>query len=198
MKSNFTHQDVEILSKEILFQSFGTIVRYKIKHKLFAGGYSQLLQREIYQRFNAVTVLPYDPKLDKVVLIEQFRAGALADKNTPWLLELVAGIIDNGKTVEETAYLELKEEAGLELIKLIPVYSYWSTPGGSSEYITLFCAIVDASKACGIHGLETEGEDIKVHVVSTKDAFAAVKNGTICNGSSIIALQWLELNLRQI
>jgi ADP-ribose pyrophosphatase len=195
VKSNFNRQDVKILSKEILFQGFGKIIRYKIKHKLFSGGYSQLLQREIYQRFNAVTVIPYDPKLDKVVLIKQFRAGALEDKNTPWLLELVAGIIDNGKTAEETAYLELKEEAGLEIIKLIPVYSYWSTPGGSSEYITLFCAIVDASKACGIHGLKTEGEDIKVHVLNSKDAFAAVKSGVICNASSIIALQWLELHL---
>jgi ADP-ribose pyrophosphatase len=171
------------------------VTRYKLRHKLFSGEYSQPFQREIYQRANAVTIIPYDPKLDKIVLIEQFRAGALSGKDTPWLLELVAGIIDKDKTAEEIAYLEVKEEAGLEILKLTPVYGYWSSPGASSEYITLFYAIVDAHKAGGIHGLKAESEDIKVHVLDSKDAFAAVKNGAICNASSIIALQWLELQL---
>jgi ADP-ribose pyrophosphatase len=193
---DFTHQDVEILGKEVLFQGFGKIVRYKIRHQLFSGGLSLPFQREIYQRCNAVTVIPYDPVLDKVVLIEQFRAGALLNKHTPWLLELVAGIIDKDKTAEEIAYLEMKEETGLEIQKLTPVYSYYNSPGSSSEYVALFCAIIDASDAGGIHGLQAESEDIKVHVLDSKDAFAAVKNGTICNASSIIALQWLELHLK--
>lgn len=193
-KPDFNHNHIEILGKEILFRGFGKIASYKIRHKLFAGGESALFLREIYERFNAVTVLPYDPKLDKVVLIEQFRAGALLDKKTPWLLELVAGIIDKDKSEEEIAHLEVKEEAGLEIQKLIPVYSYWSSPGASSEYVTLFCATVDATRAGGIHGLEYECEDIKVHVLDSTEAFALVKNGSIRNASTIIGLQWLELN----
>jgi len=191
----FNHQHFNILEKEILFQGFGKVVRYKIQHKLFSGEDSHAFQREIYQRFNAVTVLPYDPKLDCVVLIEQFRIGALTGAVTPWLLELVAGIIDKGKTPEETAYLEVKEEADLEILKLFPVYGYWASPGATSEYVTLFCALVDASNAGGVHGLKNENEDIKVHVLSSKEAFQAVKKGTIRNASTIIGLQWLELYL---
>jgi ADP-ribose pyrophosphatase len=190
-----TIRDVEILGKETLFKGFGSLVRYKIRHKLFSDEMSAPFLREIYERFKAVTVIPYDPKLNKVVLIEQFRVGALLDKETPWLLELVAGIIDKDKSEEEIAYLEVAEEAGLEVNKLIPIYSYWSSPGSSSEYVSLFCALVDASGAGGVHGLKDENEDIKVHVMDVAEAFAAVKNGKIRNASTIIGLQWLELNL---
>lgn len=194
-QTNLSRQDVEILDKEILFRGFGSLVRYKIRHKLFSNDMSASFQREIYERFRAVTVIPYDPKLNKVVLVEQFRIGALLDKETPWLLELVAGIIDKDKTEAEIAYLEVKEEAGLEVKKLIPIYSYWSSPGATSEYVSMFCALVDASRAGGIHGVKDENEDIKVHVMDAASAFAAVKNGKIRNASTIIGLQWLELNL---
>ncbi|MCK4608779.1 MAG: NUDIX domain-containing protein, partial [Gammaproteobacteria bacterium] len=138
-----------------------------------------------------------DPKLDKVVLIEQFRIGAIEDKNSPWLLELVAGLLDKDKTKQQTSILEAKEEAGLEVNELIPIYEYWSSPGASSEFVSLYCALVDASKAHGIHGLEHENEDIYVHVLDRKEAFAAVESGRINNSLAIIGLQWLELNWRK-
>jgi len=192
------HKDIKILEQKTLYQDSSRIEHYKLKHRLFAGGWSKTFTRELFVRYNAVAVLPYDPKLNKVVLIEQFRIGALKDKTSPWLLELVAGIIDKNKSEEQIATLETKEEAGLEVIKLIPIYGYWTSPGGSSEYVTLYCAIVDANNAGGIHGVDDEHEDILVHVMDSKDAFAAVKSGRINNASTIIALQWLELNIDKL
>lgn len=189
-----THDDVKILEEKAIYEGFSKIIHYKLQHRLFEGGWSKPFERELSVRYNAVAVLPYDPKLDKVVLIEQFRIGALKDKTSPWLLELVAGVIDKQQSEEKIAYLEAKEEAGLDIIDLIPIYSYWSSPGGSSEFVSLYCAIVDASKADGIHGMDDEHEDILVHVMDSKEAFAAVKSGRINNASTIIALQWLQLN----
>lgn len=185
-------KDVEILNTETVYKGYGKIQQYKIKHKLFAGGWSNSFLRELYVRPDAVAVLPYDPKLDQVVLIEQFRVGALRDEVSPWQLELVAGVMDKDKTEAEVAVLEVQEEAGLETQELIPIYKYWSSPGGTSEHITMFCAIVDSTKADGVHGLDDENEDILVHVMSSKEAFAAVKDGKIKNAFTIIGLQWLD------
>lgn len=189
---------VEILSKKLVYQGFAKVELYQLRHKLFAGGWSDEFERELLIRYNAVAVLPYDPKLDKVVLIEQFRIGALEEKNGPWLLELVAGILDKNKTEEETAKIETEEEAGLKVIDLIPIHSYWSSPGASSEHVTAYCAIVDAGKAGGIHGLDHEHEDILVRAMDSQEAFFAVRSGRINNASTIIALQWLELNLHKL
>jgi ADP-ribose pyrophosphatase len=191
---NMTHDDVKILGKKSIYEGFSKITNYKLKHRLFEGGWSKPFERELSVRYNAVAILPYDPKLDKVVLIEQFRIGALKDKTSPWLLELVAGVIDKQQPEKKLAYSEVKEEAGLDIIDLIPIYSYWSSPGGSSEFVSLYCAIVDASKADGIHGMDDEHENILVHVMDSKDVFAAVKSGRINNASTIIAVQWLQLN----
>lgn len=192
------HTDVKILKKETLYQGFAKVKRCTIKHRLFAGGWSKPFQREILVRYNAVAALPYDPKLNKVVLIEQFRIGAFEDKKSPWLLEIVAGVIDKEKSIKEMVHLEVKEEAGLEIIDLIPIHEYWSSPGASTEHLSLYCAIVDSTKADGIHGLDEEHEDIMVHVMDSKDAFEAVKSGRINNATTIIALQWLELNMGKI
>jgi ADP-ribose pyrophosphatase len=185
----------EVLEEKTLYQGFAHLVRYKLRHIKFNGEWSQPFYREVSLRYKAVAVLPYDPKLDKVVLIEQFRAGALEDKKSPWLLELVAGVMDREGSKEEFAKHETLEEAGLEIIKLMPITEYWSSPGGSDEFISLYCAIVDASNAGGIYGLAAENEDILVHVMSSEEAFAKVRSGEINNAFGIIALQWLELNL---
>lgn len=188
----------EILEKVTLYKGFSHLVRFKLKHIKFNGEWSMPFYREVALRYKAVAVLPYDPKLDRVILIEQFRAGALEDKTSPWLLELVAGIIDRAGSEEDFARHETKEEAGLDISELIPVTQYWSSPGGSSEFVSLYCGLVDASEAGGIHGLAEENEDILVHVMSSQEAFAAVRSGHINNAFGIIALQWLELNLPNI
>lgn len=190
--------DVEILEEKLLFQSFLKLKQYRLRHKLFNGGWSDVIVRETIPRPDVAAVLPYDPKLDKVVLVEQFRPGALKDAHGPWLMEVVAGVAEGQELLEDLARRETREEAGLEVLALKLIHHYWVSPGICNERVALFCACVDASNAGGVFGLPHEHEDIKVHVLSPDEAFAAVTNGTLNNAMSIIALQWLQLNRQQL
>lgn len=190
----FTHNDVQVVAREQCFKGFYSIQKYHVKHRLFSGGWSKVIQRELFVRYNATCVLLFDPARNKVVMVEQFRIGAIREANTPWLLELVAGLNGEGETPEEVARREALEEAGCELKALIHICSYLPSPGGSSEKVDLYCALVDSEGVGGIHGLEEESEDIRVHVIDWTDACAMVQNGKINNAASIIAIQWLQLN----
>ncbi|ENK2093828.1 ADP-ribose diphosphatase [Vibrio vulnificus] len=193
----FTPEDVEVLSKEPLFQGFFKMIKYRFRHKLFAGGWSNVIEREMFERGHAAAMLPYDPIRDEVVLIEQIRVGALEHQH-PWQLEIVAGMIDRDESADDVVRREAKEEAGLEVGQLVSVVSYYPSAGGCSEKLDVFIGEVDASKAHGIHGLDYEDEDIRVHVMTREQAYDLVKRGKIENGASIIALQWLELNHLQL
>ncbi|HAS6214248.1 TPA: ADP-ribose diphosphatase [Vibrio vulnificus] len=193
----FTPEDVEVLSKEPLFQGFFKMIKYRFRHKLFAGGWSNVIEREMFERGHAAAMLPYDPIRDQVVLIEQIRVGALEHQH-PWQLEIVAGMIDRDESADDVVRREAQEEAGLEVGQLVSVVSYYPSAGGCSEKLNVFIGEVDASKAHGIHGLDYEDEDIRVHVMTREQAYDMVKQGKIENGASIIALQWLELNHLQL
>ncbi|EMF7366217.1 ADP-ribose diphosphatase [Vibrio vulnificus] len=193
----FTPEDVEVLSKEPLFQGFFKMIKYRFRHKLFAGGWSNVIEREMFERGHAAAMLPYDPIRDEVVLIEQIRVGAL-EHHHPWQLEIVAGMIDRDESADDVVRREAQEEAGLEVGQLVSVVSYYPSAGGCSEKLDVFIGEVDASKAHGIHGLDYEDEDIRVHVMTREQAYDLVKHGKIENGASIIALQWLELNHLQL
>ncbi|ODS10367.1 ADP-ribose diphosphatase [Vibrio scophthalmi] len=193
----FTSEDVEIISKETLYQGFFKMVKYRFKHKLFEGGWSQEIDREMFERGHAAALLPYDAKTDQVVLVEQIRVGAL-EHAQPWQLEIVAGIIDPNETAQDVVRREAQEEAGIEVAKIVKVTSYYPSSGGCSEKLDVFVGEVDASTAYGVHGLDYEGEDIRVHVVSREQAYHWVEDGRFENGASIIALQWLQLNYQRL
>jgi len=186
--------DVEVVEREACFRGFYQLDRLHLRHRLFAGGMGKLINRELFVRHDAVCVLPYDPQRDCVVLIEQFRIGALDKSANPWLIELVAGLIDKDEQPEEVARREAVEEAGLELAELWPLTQYYPSPGGSDERVHLYVGRCDSRGAGGVHGLEEEGEDIRVLVWSLDEALAALDDGRIDNAASIIALQWLALN----
>ncbi len=190
--------DVQILQREQCFSGFYRLERLQLRHRLFSGEMGAQIERELFVRHDAVCVLPYDPRRDEVVLIEQFRTGALDKADNPWLIELVAGLIDKGEQPEEVARREAMEEAGLELGALWPVCRYFPSPGGSNEQVHLYVGRCDSEGAEGIFGLPEEGEDIKVHVWSVERALAAVRDGEIDNAASIIALQWLALNRDEV
>ncbi len=190
--------DVEVVEREACFRGFYQLDRLHLRHRLFAGGMGKLINRELFVRHDAVCVLPYDPQRDCVVLIEQFRIGALDKSANPWLIELVAGLIDKDEQPEEVARREAVEEAGLELAELWPLTQYYPSPGGSDERVHLYVGRCDSRGAGGVHGLEEEGEDIRVHVWPLEDALAAVRDGRIDNAASIIALQWLALNRAEV
>ncbi len=198
MKQKYSHEDVELLGKRTLFQGFFTLDEYRFKHRLFNGGWSGEVVREVFERGDAVIVLPYDPNTDQVILIEQIRIPVFRSGNTPWLLELVAGMIEPGESALDVASRELKEEAGIKARKIEKLATYFSSPGGSSEKFDFFWAEVDASQAHGVHGLSEENEDILVHVMGRAEAFTLVKDGIINNASTVIGLQWLELNYKTL
>ena len=191
---SYTQDDVEILKEENLYQGFFKCNKYTLKHKLFAGGWSGEIEREFFERGHAAALLPYDVKNDKVVLLEQFRLGAMDSKQSPWLFELVAGMIEEGEVSSDVVKREALEEAGLTIKSCQFITNFLVSPGGTTEQIDLFVANVDSSLADGLHGLEEEGEDIRVHVLPRETAYQWVVDGKINNATTIIALQWLELN----
>lgn len=190
--------DVEILEKTICFEGFFRIEKYRLRHRLFNGGWSRPLSRELFERGHAAAVLPYDPIRDVVILIEQFRVGALTAPGGPWLLEIVAGMIESGETAQDVVKRESIEEADCIITDLLPVCDFLVSPGGTTERIALFCGRADATQADGIHGAPEEDEDIKVHVVPLDTAFTFLQSGRINSASAIIALQWMALNREQV
>jgi ADP-ribose pyrophosphatase len=189
---------VDILEKKSVYQGYFRIDRYRLRHELFGGGMSKPLEREVFERGHAVGLLPYDPARDMVVLIEQFRVGAYAAGFAPWMIEIVAGIVEEGETPENVARRESREEANLALTDLWPICHYIASPGGASETCRLFLGRVDASSAGGIHGLDHEDEDIRVDPMPFAHARKLLEDGKLTNALSIIALQWLALHRDEV
>lgn len=188
----------EVSEETPVYQGFFNMFKLKLRHTLFQGGWSSELTRELFHRGTCVAVIPYDPVNDTVVLIEQFRVGALKFKSDPWLLEIVAGAVEEGESPQEVAYREALEEAGCSINTLIRIGEFFTTPGGSSEKITLFCGIVDTDGLGGFHGLAEEDEDIRVEVVGFEQAWGYWENGVIDSAIPIIALQWLAMNRERL
>ncbi len=186
--------DVQVIAQEAAYQGFFKIVRSTLSHRTFAGEWTNPLRRETFVRGQAAGVILYDPARDTVVLIEQFRVGALLAGYEPWLFETVAGMVDPGETPEAAARRECREETNCEVLAMHPICRYMQSPGGSSESHNLFCGIVDSTKANGVHGKPSEGEDIRVCVIAFDEAWEMLQQGEIFDSASIICLQWLQLN----
>ena len=192
---HFDKNDVFNLTKRKLYQGFFSLIEYRFQYRQFDGSMSGVVTREILERGHAVVLLAYDVKRDQVVLIEQIRIAAIETQDSPWLLELIAGMMDHeNESPEEVAKREAIEEAGITIGRCKPIISYLASPGGLTEKLHILIGEVDSSTAIGVHGLAEENEDIKVHVVSREQAYQWVENGVINNAASIIALQWLQLN----
>ncbi|MEM5307775.1 ADP-ribose diphosphatase [Enterobacter ludwigii] len=194
----FAKNDVEIIARETLYSGFFSMELYRFRHRLFNGEMSGEIRREIFERGHAAVLLPFDPVRDEVVLVEQIRIAAYDVSTSPWLLEMVAGMIEEGESVEDVARREALEEAGLVVGRTKPVLSYLASPGGTSERLSIMVGEVDATTAEGIHGLADENEDIRVHVVSREQAYQWVEEGKIDNAASVIALQWLQLHYQTL
>lgn len=194
MKQKFTRKDVNISNTETLYDGFLSIQRHELKHRLFNGGWSDTISREIMDRGDAVMVIPFDPVREQVVVLEQFRVGALNNEDGPWLLEFVAGMFDANESAEEVAHRELQEEAGLTAQQLHYALTYYSSPGGTNERLSIYIAEVDASRAADYGGLAEEHEDIRVSTMDFGDACQLLADGKFNNAASVIGLQWMQLN----
>jgi len=191
-------KDVEIIEKTTPYQGYFRIDTYRLRHRRFGGGWTEVMSREMFERGHATVVLPYDPARDAVVLIEQFRIGAYAAGIEPWLIEPVAGIVEAGETPEAVARREAIEEAGCELAELEPIATVMPSPGGCSEILHLFCGRVDSAGVGGIHGLAHEHEDIRAFVLPLDDALKRMAMSEYNNASTVITLQWLALNRQRL
>jgi ADP-ribose pyrophosphatase len=197
-QTQFTVADTKTLEENKVYQGYFDIKRLKLKHRLFAGGWSEAYERELFERGHAVGVLLYDPVLHQIVLIEQFRVGTLGKTQHPWLLEIVAGIIESDENELDVAKRETQEETGLLVDDLIPICDYWVSPGGTTETVKLYCARVDAKHANGVHGLVEESEDIRVLAFSVAEVYELLEQGKIVNAATIIAVQWFQLHEKMV
>lgn len=191
--TKFSQNDYEVTQRDLLYDGIFRMARYHLRHRKFNGEWSSTFTREVMERKSAAAILPYDPVLDRVILIEQFRAGSLANPESPWLIEVVAGVYTDEMPLE-VAIREADEEAGCKILDIQQICEYFVSPGGSNEYLHLYCGRVDASDAGGIHGLADENEDIRAISLSLDEAYKMVQEGKIKTSPAIISLQWLQLN----
>lgn len=194
----FTHKDVDLIHREIAYKGFFAIEKIQLRHRLFRGGWSLPLTRELFVRGTAVAAVIYDPINQLIGLVEQFRIGLVDSGNSPWCREVVAGMIEPGETNEQVMLRELQEEADIIPSALCEICDYYSSPGGTSEKLTLYCAIADLANTGGVYGLEEEGEDIRMQVFAADDVLMNIYNGQYANAATLICLQWLAANKQRL
>lgn len=180
--------DYEIINKQPLYEGFFAMHEYTVRHQCFAGG-NQQIRRENMERGDAVAVLLYDPGVDEVLLLEQFRIGPAVRKENPWLIEIVAGMVDKGESKEKAVLREAEEESGYSPYETRFLGNYYTTPGGCSERIDLFLGLVDKdSPVGGGGGMADEHEDIRSFWVTRALALQWIAQGKINSGAPMLAL----------
>ncbi len=184
----------EILERRRRHDGFFKLDLLRLRHERFDGGWSVPLRRELFLQREAVAALPYDPRRDRVVLIEQFRAGAIEAPEGPWLVEAVAGLREPGEDPEEVARREVAEETGLAVGRLERAGAYRSSPGATNELVHVYLAEVEAPAEGGIHGLAGEHEDIRSMVVTADEAFAWLETGRVTAATAVVPLLWLRVH----
>ncbi len=190
--------EVEILARTRLHDGFYKFDLLELRHRRFDGSWSPRLRREVLVQRDAVAVLPWDPDAERVLLVEQFRAGAYGAGESGWLLEAPAGLLEPGESPEACARRELHEECGLTAQRLEPALVYRSSPGGTTERVTVFIAEVQLPEQGGLFGAPSEHEDIRTHLLATEEAFARLRAGMITASTGVIPLLWLELNRERL
>lgn len=186
--------DVRIRQHETTYRGYLKVEAYHLTHRRFDGDWMPEIRREILRRGHAVAVVLYDPERDAVLLIEQFRIGAYVNDRPPWVTEIVAGLIEPGEDPADVARREAREEAGCEILDLVPLYNYIVSPGCMDETVALFCGRIDSNGLGGHHGLSEEGEDIRVVIKPFEEAWVELNQGGLGNSITIIGLLWLKLN----
>ncbi|MBN2906012.1 MAG: NUDIX domain-containing protein [Rhodobacteraceae bacterium] len=188
-----TPGDIEETGRTQPYANFFAVEEYDFRHRRFDGSMSAPMNRTAFLSGDAATVLPYDPRRDHVLLIEQFRVGPYARGDSEcWSLEVIAGLVDPGERPQETARREALEEAGLTIEALYPIHGYYPSPGAKAEFIYSYLGLADLpDSAAGLGGLAAEGEDIRAHVVTFDRAMALLDSGEIQNAPVILSLMWL-------
>jgi ADP-ribose pyrophosphatase len=149
-------------------------------------------KRELVEGRHAVAVVVFDPQLEKLVMIRQFRLGAQLGTGHGFTCEIVAGLIDEGEEPINSAKRELTEETGLVAKRIEPLCQFLTTPGLTSEVIHLFYAEVDASNMARSAGMEDETEQTFPFLLTYDEAMEAVDQNAIFNGIVMLGLMWFS------
>ena len=184
-------------SKKNVYEGHFVVTQYELSHATFTGQSTPVFKRELVARNDAVALVPYDPVTDQVVLIEQFRIGAIREQR-PWLIEIVAGLLEEGESPEQVALRESQEEIGCKATDLLQIGEFYTSPGGISEWVHLYIGRVNVINIPEIGGLEQEDEDIKIHVISASDIPLMLSTGEVRSAIAIIGLQWFVVNRDQV
>ena len=190
------HPGVDICSEQRVWDGRFPLDVVRFRHRRFDGAMSGVKTWEVWRRGRAAAVLPYDPVADVVVVIEQFRLPALVAGLDPVLVELPAGLCDDGETPEATARREMMEEMALAVDVLQRIGGFLLTPGGADEVCELYAGRVrapaaDANGIAGHAGMTDEHEDIRVRVWPADRAIEAALGGQMTNSVTMIGLLWL-------
>jgi ADP-ribose pyrophosphatase len=178
------------------YANFFSVEETDLSFRRFDGSLSPTVTRAAFVSGDAVIVLPYDPRRDRVMLVEQFRAGPFGRGDPqPWQLEAVAGRIDPGETPEQAARREAVEEAGLVLGDLLPVSACYASPGAKSEFLYCYVGLCDLPDgAAGLFGLAEEAEDIRGHLVGFDALMELMASGEIATAPVVLSVFWLALH----
>jgi len=162
-------------------------------------GSTQKITRLVLERGHAVMILGYDPVRDKVLLTNEMRVGPLANGDNPYYDSLPAGMIDKGETALQAAKREMLEEAGVPLKDPIVINpGAYVSAGGTTETNALIFGIIDSSKAGGIHGEASEGEDIKTVLVTSKEFIKRAEEGTMKDMKTLASAFWFAQHRKKI
>lgn len=186
--------DAQVIARHTPYAHFFAVEEYEMRIRRFDGSLGPQINRAAFVSGDAVTVLPYDPWRDRVLLVEQFRTGPFARGDAQvWQLEAIAGRIDPGETPEDCARREAVEEAGLTLGALEKVAGYYPSPGAKTEFLYSYVALCDLPDgAAGIFGVADEAEDIRGHLVGFAQMQAMIASGEIANAPLLLTALWLE------
>ena len=196
LRGAFGPGDVDTEAARRPYSNFFTLEEHDLSFRRFDGTMSPPVNRAGFVGGDAVTVLPYDPARDRVLVIEQFRFGPhLRGDPNPWVLEPIAGRIDPGEPPEDTARREAREETGLEIGALHHIADYYPSPGAVSEYLYSYIALADLpDTAAGLGGVDHEAEDIRSHVIPFTRLMELVSSGEAGCGPLVLSALWLCQN----
>ncbi len=196
IRSPLSSDDVAVRASRRPYQDYFAMVEQDVSFARFDGTASDTVQRAAFVSGDAVTVLPYDPTRDRVMVIEQFRFGPFVrGDRSPWSLEPIAGRIDPGETPEDCARRESLEEAGLQLRALEHMNNYYTSPGAVSEYLFSYLALADLPDAvAGLGGVESEAEDIRAVLIGFDALMQMLRSGEAQNAPMVISALWLAAN----
>lgn len=185
---------VRILEEKVINKGW-TLLKATTFELQRRDGTWQRQQRETYDRGNGATILLYNPVQQTVILTRQFRFPAFVN-GTPdgMLIETCAGMLDQDDPAT-CIKRETEEETGYKIKDVRKVFEAYMSPGSVTERVYFFVGEYSAAdKVSDGGGHHHEGEDIEVLEITLDDALARVAAGTICDGKTIMLLQYAKLH----